>query len=169
MNQEHSEFLNRFMEANRHKKVTLKQMRMALLEEFPNIRPLALSTIRLSLNHDLGLHYIKMKTRLIQSNTVALQQRRMEQAQIMEVLWENSLEIVFIDEFALNEGSFVPYSWAGKGEDNFVYTLSRAHSYSFIVASTLNKVILLRLLEKSCDQTAFSDFLSSVDRVLQHG
>jgi len=38
----------------------------------------------------------------------------------MEVIIAKGINIVFIDEFGVNESSYKPYSWGNSGKENFI-------------------------------------------------
>jgi hypothetical protein len=97
------------------KVVTLKQLRQAMLEQYPSLLPLALSTIARYLKNKLQYSYKKINVRPLKASTQICQNHISEIIQIQMNLISNKFNIVYVDESSISASSFKPYNWSKSG------------------------------------------------------
>jgi len=113
---EHQELIRDFLEKHQHRKVTLKQMKKALLDKHPELAPISNTSIGKILRKGLNYSYKKASQRALPVLTDNNKRHHLETAFILEGLRSSGVRICFIDEYNVSEEDACLYTWLPKGK-----------------------------------------------------
>ena len=134
-------------------------MREKLLSRYPELAPLALSTISRSLRNDMQYTYRKASIRAPQSFSSMNKIHLLEAIKIQKFLDRSNVVIVYVDETSISEVMYKPYSWGLRGATIYKEAQARNKSHSLIMAVTKGEVIYHELMSNSIKSIDFIRFL----------
>jgi hypothetical protein len=96
-------------------------MRFKLLSAFPQLAPLAPSTISLAIKNQLGYRYRRINKLFLPAATSRIKEHSVEAARILQTLYSYDKTPIYIDEFSINNDHIHNYGWVKKGCEGIRY------------------------------------------------
>ena len=113
--------------------LTLTELKSKLVNKYPCLTSIAKSTLSRLLKNDLRMSYTKMS----KVNRKVLKAENILQiakcASLINRLIANNVEVIFIDEFSVNDRTHKQYGWSLIGSKSLFVNRTSQFSYSFMV------------------------------------
>ena len=156
----HLKCMQKFVEDNLSEGFTLQKARYHLLEEYPDLKRVTLSTLRRLFKHKLSLSYKKLG--ITNPNKMKPDKKEQLISWLKAIIgWLGSeFYTIFLDEFLVNRNTTNSYGWAYKGKSGRLLRWPNEFKMSFVVAhspqrvegilgtkTTFNKVKYIKILK----------------------
>ena len=156
----HVKSLQKFTEEHSETGFTLESARHHLLQNFPDINDISLSTWSLLMRDKLKLSYKKLgntnPSKLIPDNRANL----VSWLKAIIGLKERGFYLIFIDEFLVNRNTINNYGWTQRGMPGRLFRRPTGFKMSFVVAHSISRVEGIMGTKTTFNQDKYTKFLN---------
>ena len=164
---EHLAWIAAYLQSKQHKKITAREIKTALLKEFPELISISLKTITARLSTSLNFSYKKQACRFMPFSTKDNERTHEECAVVIAALRRAKVSIVFIDEYNVSESDMRLYNWSLKGREDYLINQPRRQSLHIIAAVTDEQLLCCEVITETIKAENFLAFLSEVKTVIE--
>ena len=133
LKEEHKKYAYKLITNKTSWPLTLTELKSKLVSKYPWLVSIAKSTLSRWLKNDLWMSYVKMSKvnpKVLKAENI-LQIARC--ASLIDKLIINNVEIIFIDEFSVNDRSHRQYGWSTIGSKSLFVDRKSQFSYSVMI------------------------------------
>ena len=105
----------------KHKQITLTKLKTLLVAHFPLLAKISLSTLSKTIRRKMNMAHRKFSTRFIPASTNSFYEVYKSTSRILLTVDYLMVDVISIDEYALNYNLVNKYSWTLKGNEEYIF------------------------------------------------
>ena len=168
LKKQHIKRLQKFAEDRLCRGFSLVQAKADLLQNFPELVDISLSTIRNLMHRELRLSFKKLGNT---NPTKVSPESRVNLANCWKlIIWmiEGGYHLIFVDEFLINRNTISKYGWAKRGMPGRLMKRPTSFNMSFVVAHSQERVEGLMGTVSTFNQSKYAYFLKKLVMKLKY-
>ena len=158
----HIKWLQKFTENHFDQGFSLVQAKTDLIQNFPDLEDLSLSTVSTLMHKELKLSYKKLGNT---NPTKVLPESRINLTSCWKLIIgmiEGGFHLIFVDEFLINRNTISTYGWTQRGAPGRLIKRPTDFRMSFVVAHSQERVEGLMGTKSTFNQIKYVDFIKKL-------
>ena len=158
----HIKWLQKFTENHFDQGFSLVQAKTDLIQNFPDLEDLSLSTVSTLMHKELKLSYKKLGNT---NPTKVLPESRINLASCWKLIIgmiEGGFHLIFVDEFLINRNTISTYGWTQRGAPGRLIKRPTDFRMSFVVTHSQERVEGLMGTKSTFNQIKYVDFIKKL-------
>ena len=162
LNQSHHESLSKFVELKGIRGFTRHEARSHLLNKFPSLNNIDVSSVGRALHQTLGLSFKKLGGTNIKKQSSRSKENLQRWAKLVINLLLQQHYLVFVDEFKINRSTQRTYGWTKRGKPGRLLIRSPDLNMSFVVAHSQTRLEGIMGTKSTFNQIKYKIFLEEL-------